>query len=149
MSTREKRALREAWLTELQAVAIYRAEIAFLKKSQWTQKRRKSLQLCQKILEEELEHQSWIEALNPEDRQTPWLTPLHRSAGYLLGSFLATLPYWLSWRLHILAEVQAEGAYLNAEKKLSHPNHQEMLHRAATQERSHAVLFQEALNETR
>lgn len=149
MSAREVRALRNAWLTEVQAIAIYQAEVALLKVTPWTQRRRVTLELCQIILGEECEHQSWIEALDPDLARHPMLTHIYRLTGYLVGVALGFFPYWISWRLHSLAEIQAEAAYLHAEKTVRDAKTQSLLRLAAEQERRHSVRFKEVLRATR
>ena len=133
--------LQKAWLTEVQAIAIYRAEIGILKKTAWTSKREKTLELCEEILKDEEEHQDWIRAILSTSFIEPFMSSFHRFAGFAVGVFLGLCPSRFSWLLHQWAELEAESTYLLAMQSIQDPQIKVRLLNAARQEQVHSLRF--------
>lgn len=137
----ERKAMRDAWLTEVQAIANYQAECAVLRRTAWTKKRRRSLELFEQTLAEEMEHRGWFEKLDPglpSDRAWTWA---NRRAGSFIGVCLSLIPSRLSWYLHHLAELKAEAANVKAGHKVTTPKALLVLKDAAQQEKQHSRRF--------
>jgi len=137
-----------AYLTESQAIAIYQAECAVLRLSQFSPERGQSLALCGEIMQEEREHEKHL---------LHWYTPgwpvrlysyPNAFLGFLVGLALALLPGRLCWRLHVIAEIQAAQTYARTANLLKHaePELLRFLHEASSQEKLHADRFEKLLS---
>ncbi len=137
MSTTEK-IVYPAWIAEIQAIAIYEAEVF------WCRSEGLKSELI-RILNEERSHAG---VMNEWVTDRPWARKWNRLAGWVLGSFLSTIPDPYFSRIQSWAENQAseiyEGASLNAaQDQLSNPRLFAVLKHASEQEREHAQFFAE------
>jgi hypothetical protein len=138
----ERRELFRVWLTEIQAIAIYKSEISCLRRLPRVPRRRATIALCERILLEEFEHSDSVGRhlrLRAPDRA---LAQAYRGAGVLLGWTLSVLPARLSWKVHAWAERQAARVYADAFAQM--PLRE--LWTAHEQELNHAALFEQLLN---
>jgi hypothetical protein len=140
-SSQRTRALKSAWLSELQAISIYEAEISILKKTAFTKKRKRTLELCERILSEELHHSESVKHHFKSDRLLAVQVQVSKWVGTGIGVFLSLLPSRTSWRVHAWAEREAAQIYSSTYKIARLPE----LTEAEAQERAHAQLFEEAL----
>lgn len=137
-NSRQRRALQQAWMTELQAIAIYEAEIAVLSHTHWTKHRTKTLALWREILLEEREH---LKAVVGPFHSGKLLQLVAQLSGWCVGSVLAAFPARFSWWLHSTAEKQAAQTYEDLIPLISDPLLRGEIEQAAQQERDHSRRF--------
>lgn len=145
----DQKTLRAALLTEVQAIAIYRAECAVLGLTAWTRRRRLMERICQRTLREELGHQSRVGVFVQSSPFFRALWQLNVAGGWALGLLLACLPSRWNWRIHAWAENEAARAYLHALAKLSPRVSRQVrlaLGEAARQEEIHQWRFERMLD---
>lgn len=141
-------ALQKARMTELQAIAIYEAEVFWIKEP----KRHKILNSI--LLEEINHHDSLYEYVKPhtrfEQKKEQILTSFLKNSGWLIGSALAALPWKLLCKVQSLAELQASKAYSDAISEIHQslePNETfpddvlKILKEAEEQEKNHSFIF--------
>ncbi len=104
LSRKSFRALKAARLAEIQAIAIYQAELVFTHSSE----RRR---LLLEIYEEECAHDRDLEEFVVIG---PFSTFLNRIAGWVFGSFLGILPWRVLCRIQAWAEAEAARIYERA-----------------------------------
>jgi rubrerythrin len=127
------RSVRAARVAEIQAIAIYEAEVFWIRETS-----RRTLLLS--VLEEERVHDSelrpWVEV-----RALSVLT--NRIFGWLFGTLLAVLPWTLMCRVQAWAEEEAAKIYERASKKTgaNEPELKARLLSAHAQELKHAARF--------
>jgi len=129
-----------AWIAEVQAIAIYEAEVF------WCRSDVLKVEL-NRILNEERSHagqmREWL-----SDR--PWARRWNRMAGWVLGSILIAIPEPYFSRVQAWAETQASEIYETAAShavtvRSIHPHLLAVLKHASEQEREHAQFFSERL----
>jgi hypothetical protein len=145
MNTRQIKALQAAYLSELQAIAIYEAELEVLKSLSPSADRKRTQELCESILLEEIEHSNHFVPFLGPDFKSSIQAQLSVRVGKLLGKALALTPSRTSWRIHAWAERQAAEIYENAYSMTGLAQLQE----ARDQERSHAERFEALLKDSR
>ena len=148
-SSLSQKALKNAWLAEVQAIAIYEAECRVLQASLWTAHRKTTLRLCEEILTEEKSHSASLRPFVESGTTLELEATVSRWGGTCLGALLSILPAKLSWRVHDWAEIQASEIYHLAESKISPeaPSALRMvLREAVAQERTHAERFRSLLS---
>lgn len=100
LSSHDRRLLREAWWTEVSAVAIYEAEVFWGLGP-----------VFEKTLREECEHagplREWVQ---PNRWERAWASA-QRLFGWVFGSMLCILPQPWIFRIHVWAEVEAAASY--------------------------------------
>lgn len=101
-------AVKEARISEVQAIAIYKAELFWIKK----QDRRL---LLDKIYQEECSHDvslsKWVNV-------SAFVLVMNQYVGYLLGTFFALLPWSMLCKVQSWAESQAAQIYGDAAEKI-------------------------------
>jgi len=133
-----QRTLRQVLRAEAQAIAIYTAEIYWVKKPA----RRAALL---KIRDEELEHQNNLAPYSPALRVS---LDLDRFSGLILGTLLSLLPWRALCAVQSWAENEAAQIYARAEKTLRVCSGDlpagllEKLQAAEQQELAHSRFFQ-------
>lgn len=129
-------------IAETQAIAIYEAELFFIRRED-----RRSL--LREILCEEREHDEAMESQVPLGAFT---LAVNRLAGWILGSFLACLPWRWMCRVQDWAEGQAAEIYEKAAidaKAIGAPESLVgAIITAGIQERDHAAQFRRRVSET-
>ena len=132
-----QRILREVLRAETQAIAIYSAEVFWIRNPG----RRDALQ---KIRAEEIEHQSEFETY----AQVPRLIrACDRFSGLILGSLFALMPWRVLCFVQGWAENEAAKIYARAEKLLVEAGYElpagllGKLRAAANQEKEHSLFF--------
>jgi rubrerythrin len=130
------REVRKVRLSEIQAIAIYEAEVFWIRASE-----RK--EVLERILAEEKHHDAGMAAYSDV---SPLLAFLSKIAGWLLGSVLAGLPWSWMCRVQAAAEREAAKIYRGAAAEIrriepSHPGLIHELEQAETQEEGHAREF--------
>ncbi|MBL7715593.1 MAG: demethoxyubiquinone hydroxylase family protein [Bdellovibrionales bacterium] len=104
LSEKLKAALHQAAVAEVQAIAIYQAEVFWIRKKE-------RAQILQQILVEERSHGSFLAHWS---RPSPSVIVFNRVSGWALGTFLALLPWSWLCRIQAWAETQAQEIYLRA-----------------------------------
>ena len=142
---RNESALKNAWLSELQAVTIYQTEHLILSLTPFGQLRRKSIAVYKEVLAEELAHSAGLKPYLSPSLVLTLSATASRASGVFIGLLLSTLPSRMSWRVHAWAEHQASDIYRLTAAKLSGPIApalRESLIHAQKQERGHALRFE-------
>lgn len=135
MKTTLNSIIRTARTAEIQAIAIYEAELLFIRRAD-----RRAL--LQKILSEERAHDA---AMGDQVHLGALTLAMNRMAGWLLGSFLGCLPWRWMCRIQDWAEGQAAEIYERAAAQVKDLGAPDALIHALTlagrQERDHASEF--------
>ena len=137
----ERRVLMAAWLSEVQAIAIYRAELVVLRRSAAEGDRRKTLELCEEILLEEVDHALGLERELDLGTIDQFKAGVSRLGGFAIGFALSSLPSRISWKAHAWAERQAAKIYDQAHAVIP----MDELKSASIQESTHADRFENLL----
>ena len=138
--------LLNAFFAEQQAIAIYEAQVFW--------RPGESGLVFREILAEERAHRLSLEPFLGEHKSMKILVMLLRPfnvlAGWGFGSVLSMLPRKICYRAHVWAEEDAAKTYDDTAKKipLDAPRtlHESLIH-AATQERTHARIFEDLLKD--
>ena len=139
LSKLTKSALQSARQSEVQAIAIYQAEIF------WTKNK----------IKRELLNQIYFEEISHDDSIKKWVELsrlsliINQFAGFILGSVLSLLPWKLLCKVQSWAETQAGHIYAQAAYQVKndpiqtseHPKIIEALEHAQEQEYAHAKTF--------
>ncbi|MBC7385864.1 MAG: demethoxyubiquinone hydroxylase family protein [Cryobacterium sp.] len=134
-----------AHLSEVQAIAIYEAEVFFIRKPE-----RRAL--LKSILQEEKDHDA---GLSEWAQHSAVSLKMNRALGLTLGTALSLLPWKILCHVQAWAEDQAADIYANALRELSaqteavDPSITEALTHAEMQEREHAQRFRSLTRETK
>jgi|GEM_PF-6978697 len=137
----QRKVVFRAWLSEVQAIAIYEIEIAVLKRYAWTKEQKLTLSTFHKILTEELQHSGSLNSYFSLDRMEQVQVLISRFIGMVIGCVLSILPSRVSWIVHAAAEKQAALIYSKAYSKVP----LEELKQAHHQELEHSALFEDLL----
>jgi rubrerythrin len=131
--------VRQARISEIQAVAIYEAEVFFIR----SVSRREVLR---EILQEERCHEG---ALSAFVSVSSFEIVLNRIAGWCIGGVLAALPFQLLCKVQSWAETEAANIYESAAESMATSINveevklrRELLH-ARDQELRHAQIFRD------
>ena len=132
----------QVWLTKCQALAIFIAEVAILRKTAWSQNRRASLIICTEILAEDRAHLEWIDEIDDDlARKVRYLKRGNALSGWFLGALSSLLPSRLACKLHAQAEAEATRIFSRAAAAGVSPQLLQIFKRARLQEQAHSDLF--------